>query len=68
LLAQRLINKEIAAKLFISPTTTKKHLNNIYGKLNVSDRQQAVEKAVVLDILSLSRRDGERGDGESRGY
>jgi LuxR family maltose regulon positive regulatory protein len=55
LLAQRLSNKEIAANLFISPETTKKHLNNIYGKLNVSGRRHAVEKAVVLDILSLSK-------------
>jgi LuxR family maltose regulon positive regulatory protein len=52
LLAQRLSNKEIAAKLFISPETIKKHLNNIYGKLNVSGRRQAVDKAETLGILS----------------
>jgi LuxR family maltose regulon positive regulatory protein len=48
---QRLQNKEIAAKLFISPETVKKHLNNIYGKLSVSDRRQAVEKARSLGNL-----------------
>jgi LuxR family maltose regulon positive regulatory protein len=52
LLAQRFRNKEIAEKLFISPETVKKHLNNIYGKLNVSRRRQAVEKAQNLGILS----------------
>ena len=51
LLAQRLSNKEIAVKLFISPTTVKKHLNNIYGKLTASNRQQAVAKARQLNII-----------------
>ena len=53
LLSQRLRNKEIAAELSISPGTTKKHLYNIYGKLNVSGRRQAVEKARMLGILTL---------------
>ena len=51
LLAQRFQNKEIAEKLFISPETVKKHLNNIYGKLSVSNRRQAVEQARDLGIL-----------------
>jgi LuxR family maltose regulon positive regulatory protein len=51
LLAQRLSNKEIAAKLFISATTVKGHLQNIYEKLNVSKRREAVEKALMLGIV-----------------
>ncbi len=52
LLAQRLSNKEIADKLFISATTVKGHLQNIYGKLNVRKRREAVDKAHTLGILS----------------
>jgi LuxR family maltose regulon positive regulatory protein len=48
MLAQRLQNKEIAARLFIAPETVKKHLRNIYTKLKVTGRNQAVEKARIL--------------------
>jgi len=51
LLAQRFRNKEIAEKLFISPETVKKHLHNIYGKLNVGSRRQAVDKSQKLGML-----------------
>jgi LuxR family maltose regulon positive regulatory protein len=52
LLAQRLSNKEIAETLFISTTTVKGHLQNIYGKLNVRRRREAVDKAGALGILT----------------
>lgn len=44
-------NKEIAAKLFIAEGTVKNHLTNILGKLNVSDRMQAVLKAKELGLI-----------------
>lgn len=44
-------NKEIADKLFVSENTVKKHLNNIYSKLGVSRRTQAISKAKELGIV-----------------
>ena len=51
LLANRLSNKEISAKLFISLSTVKRHASNIYAKLSVSNRQEAVAKARSLGLL-----------------
>jgi LuxR family maltose regulon positive regulatory protein len=52
LLARRYSNKEIARQLFISPTTVKRHASNIYQKLQVGGRRQAVEKAIALGVFS----------------
>jgi LuxR family maltose regulon positive regulatory protein len=52
LLAQRFSNKEIAAHLVISPLTVKKHTINIYQKLGVKNRRQAVSKATALGLVS----------------
>jgi len=50
-LAQGLSNAEISDKLYISPETVKKHLYNIYKKLVVKNRHQAIMEAGSLGIL-----------------
>ncbi len=50
-LARGLTNREIAEKLFVSENTIKTHVNNIYSKLGVSRRTQAVFRAKELKII-----------------
>jgi ATP/maltotriose-dependent transcriptional regulator MalT len=51
LIAAGLSNQAMAAELFITVGTVKRHLTNIYGKLGVSNRVQAVEKGRALNLL-----------------
>ena len=44
-------NKEIAARLGISPATVKMHTLGIYRKLGVHGRRQAVAAAIEQGIL-----------------
>lgn len=44
-------NQEIADTLFVSLNTVKTHTNNIYGKLGVKRRTQALDKARQLKLL-----------------
>jgi LuxR family maltose regulon positive regulatory protein len=53
-IAEGLTNKEIANRLYLSQNTVKVHLRNIYGKLGVTNRTQAVARARVLGILSTA--------------
>jgi len=51
LIAKGLTNPVIATRLFLSVHTVKTHTRNIYGKLAVNNRTQAVDKARTLGIL-----------------
>ena len=52
LLAQGHSNQEIAGKLFVSLSTVKTHIQNIFDKLDVKRRTQAVEKAKRLNLIA----------------
>jgi LuxR family maltose regulon positive regulatory protein len=44
-------NAEIAQQLYIALGTVKRHINNIYGKLGVGSRTQAIARAREIDLL-----------------
>ncbi len=52
LLTQGITYKGVASKLFISETTVKTHVNNIFQKLQVNDRTQAVLYAINNGFLT----------------
>jgi DNA-binding NarL/FixJ family response regulator len=45
LISQGLNNSEIAQKLVLSPKTVRNHITNIFSKLQVADRAQAIVRA-----------------------
>jgi LuxR family maltose regulon positive regulatory protein len=51
LIAEGLTNPEIAARLYLALNTVKAHTRNIYGKLDVHSRTQAVARSQELGLL-----------------
>jgi len=51
LLARGMSNQEIAGNMFVSENTIKTHLSNLYFKLDVKRRTQAVEKARSVGLI-----------------
>lgn len=51
LLSQGLTNKNIAERLFISPFTVKRHIENIYQKLQARNRVELLQKARQNKLL-----------------
>jgi LuxR family maltose regulon positive regulatory protein len=50
-LANAMSNKRIAQTLGVSPETVKWHLKNVYGKLGVTGRDEAVARARDLGLV-----------------
>ena len=71
LAARGLSNRRAVAELRISEATVKRHLANVYAKMVVSSRSEAVRKALaeqwigIQDITAAA--DGHFRDGSSSG-
>ena len=53
LMAKGAANKEISAQLGIAQSTVKTHISNIFQKLGVNDRTEAVTRAIKKGIIRL---------------
>ncbi len=53
LLAEGATNGEISQRLYISPKTAKNHLAAIFQKLDVTNRTQALVRAVVMGLVNI---------------
>lgn len=51
LIAEGASNEEIAQRLFLTVGTVKWHVHNVFGKLDVKNRTQAVKKAQILRLI-----------------
>jgi ATP/maltotriose-dependent transcriptional regulator MalT len=53
LIVQGLRNREIAERLVISEKTVQNHISNIFAKLGVADRSQAIVRALQDGLIAL---------------
>ncbi len=51
LIEQGLTNQQIAEALSVAPSTVKTHINNLYAKLGVQTRVQAINRAKILHLF-----------------
>ncbi len=62
LISRAMSNSQVASRLHISEGTVKRHLTNIYAKLGVASRADAVKKALSSGLLTY--RDVSESDGQ----
>ena len=67
LAARGLSNNQIAQELNISEATVKRHLANVYEKIGVRSRSEAVRMALMEQWIGLSEITSADGDGSSGG-
>ncbi|MBD0355213.1 MAG: response regulator transcription factor [Rubrobacteraceae bacterium] len=68
--ARGLTNRELASRLHIAEATVKRHLANVYEKMEVHSRTEAILKAIqegwitIWDILAEKNLEEEQGPGD----
>jgi DNA-binding NarL/FixJ family response regulator len=68
LVARGLSNEQIAEELHLAPSTVKRHLANVYEKVGVRSRSEAVRMALMEQWIGLSEiTEAADGDGSSGG-
>ena len=68
LVARGLSNEQIAQELYLSESTVKRHLANVYQKVGVRSRSEAVRTALMEQWIGLSEiTEAADGDGSSGG-
>lgn len=65
LAARGLSNRRIAARLYLSEATVKRHLGNVCGKMGVGTRGEAAREALAREWITIEQvtRQGEGGGG-----
>jgi DNA-binding NarL/FixJ family response regulator len=69
LASRGLSNRRIAQELYLSETTVKRHLVNVYQKMGVRSRNEAVRKALMEELVGLheiAATDGRAGEQPKR--
>jgi NarL family two-component system response regulator LiaR len=59
LVALGMSNKEVAEELFLSQRTVKAHLTNVFNKLNVASRSEAIVKGLQWGLVTLENTEDE---------
>ena len=54
-LAAGVSDREIGQRLYITESTVRRHVHNIFGKLNVRNRTQAALRAIKLNLAPHPR-------------
>ena len=68
LVSRGLSNREVASSLSLSEATIKRHLSNVYSKIGVHTRGEAVRKALYEEWITIQEvtQNDEAGTGEGR--